>query len=129
MGRRQNVWAFLLLTIPFVIGIPALLFWMWRGKYLPKEYVGPRLEDHRSRLWRSSRHLLIIWGLMVLLAAHQIIDLCSVSRDAQQFWRGFFVASDLFLIGFMIAEMPFFVRRFREGRQQRDPKGTTTNVT
>ncbi len=123
------MWVLFLLKIVFVTGIPALIIWLWRGQFLGKNLVGTRRERHRQQLGRSSKQLFTIWGIMVLSTADQIISWNPISRDFHQFWRGFFVASDLFLSGFLIANTLPFVQEMREKRQSQPPKSARANLS
>ncbi len=111
----------------FVFGIPLLILWLWRGKFLPKNLVGTRLEIHRQQLWRSAKQVLTVWGMMALSAADQLVRWNHVSHDFHQFWFGFSTASDLFLIGLLIVNtLPFF-QELREKRRAQLSKATSFN--
>ena len=123
------MWVLFFLKILFVTGIPALIIWLRRGKFLGKNLVGTRLEIHRQQFGRSSKQLFTIWGIMVLSTADQIISWNPVSRDFHQFWRGFFVASDLFLIGFLVANILPFVREMQDKHHPQPSKSARPNLS
>jgi hypothetical protein len=103
-----------ILILPITL-IPLGWFLTWRtGKNL----TGMRLENHRAQADRFVRLAGPLWLLMLLLMGQQIIDAHPGSREHRAFWFGFIIASDLFLLAFMMNNLVLEMRQTREKRQQ-----------
>ena len=104
----------LFLVLPITL-IPVGWFLTWRSG---KTLTGMRLENHRSQADRFYRLAAPVWLLMLLVMGQQIMDAYPVSREHRAFWFGFIIASDLFLLAFMIHNLVIEVRLMQEKRRK-----------
>lgn len=115
------MWTFLLLFGLMAVLIPTVCYWAWRGKCFGKQLTGMRLELNREQVQRQIGMVLPLWGLVLLMTVEQSIELFPASQSFRQSWRVFFCASDLFLMGFMVAGFVRTIRQEREKHQHRNP--------
>ena len=110
------MWFFLVICGVFIVGIPALWLWVWRGNFLHKQ---THLETHREQVARSVKKMFPVWLLMVLIEADTVIHMNSVSHDFRLVWLGFFTASLLFAVGLVAVNFVALVREEQEKRRIR----------
>ena len=110
------MWFFLVIYGVFIVGIPALWLWVWRGNFLHKQ---THLETHREQVARSVKKMFPVWLLMVLIEADTVIHMNSVSHDFRLVWLGFFTASLLFVVGLVVVNFVALVREEQEKRRIR----------
>ncbi len=110
------MWFFLVICGVFIVGIPALWLWIWRGKFLHKQ---THLGTHREQVARSVKNMVPVWLLMVLIEADTVIHMNSVSHDFRLVWLGFFTASLLFAVGLVAVNFVALVREEQEKRRIR----------
>jgi len=110
------MWFFLVICGVFIVGIPALWLWVWRGKFLHKQ---THLGTHREQVARSVKKMFPVWLLMVLIEAGTVIHMNSVSHDFRLVWLGFFTASLLFAVGLVAVNFVALVREEQEKRRIR----------
>ena len=108
------MWLSVAILALFIVGLPALWYWLWRGKFLPHSHPGPRLELHREQVAQSVRSMIPVWLLMVLAEINTFIHMNPVSHDFRLIWYGFFSASQLFIIAFAGINFMGMVRQGRE---------------
>ena len=113
------MWFFLVIYGVFIVGIPALWLWVWRGKFLHKQLNETRLETHRGQVARSVKKMFPVWLLMVLGEADTVISINPISHDFRLIWLGFHAASLLFAVGLVAVNFVALVREEQENRRIR----------
>ena len=111
----RKMWAVSLISALLLTLFPLGWFLTWRAG---KALTGMRSESHQSQADRFYRLTAPIWLLMLLLMGQQIIDAHPGSREHRAFWFGFIIASDLFLLAFIIYNLVLQMRQTREKRKQ-----------
>ena len=113
------MYTFIVIYAILIIIMTAILIVVWRSRCMLEKHTGMRTEVQREQAVLSVKTARLLWLFIVLEEADNIIHVVSVSRDFRMFWLGFFLASLLFIIGFMGVNLAFIVRQAREKRRQK----------
>ena len=113
------MWFFLVIYGVFIVGIPALWLWVWRGNFLHKQLNETRLETHREQMAWPVKNMFPVWLFMVLGEADTVISINPISHDFRLIWLGFHAASLLFAVGLVAVNFVALVREEQENRRIR----------
>ena len=113
------MYTFIVLYATLIVVMTTILIVLWGDKFIFEKRTWMRAEIHRQQRRRSVKTIGLVWLLMVLVEADQLIHMLSVSRDFRLFWLGFFSASWLFITALMIVAYAPLARQMQEKRRQR----------